>query len=124
MWNPGPPQADFFASPKSGPGDLTVQFTDDSTGIITSWSWDFGDGGTSEDRNPAYTYPHNNEPLGYYSVTLTVTGPEGSDSEVKNDYIEVWGPPVAGFFGNPTSGPAPLKVNFTDTSEGHITSWS
>ena len=34
------------------------------------------------------------------------------------------GPPIAGFYGSPTNGPAPLAVTFTDTSGGTITNWS
>jgi PKD repeat protein len=64
---------------------LTVQFTDESTGNITSWSWDFGDAGTSTEQNPSHIY----NSTGYFTVKLTVTGPGGSDIEEKIDYIEV-----------------------------------
>ena len=40
---PPPPVAAFSASPTSGEAPLQVSFTDQSTGEITSWSWDFGD---------------------------------------------------------------------------------
>jgi hypothetical protein len=40
-------------------------------GVITDWSWDFGDGQTSTDRNPTHTYATP----GLYDFTLTVTGP-------------------------------------------------
>src|SRR5690606_26893758 len=39
--------ADFSADVTTGPAPLTVQFTDTSTGDLTGWSWNFGDGGTS-----------------------------------------------------------------------------
>jgi PKD repeat protein len=65
-----------------------VNFTDQSTGQITSWSWNFGDGSTSREQNPSHTY---NDP-GTYTVSLTVTGPEGSDTETKTDYINVRSP--------------------------------
>lgn len=53
---------------------LTVSFTDQSTdpngnGTIDSWSWNFGDGNTSNVQNPSHTYGAG----GGYSVTLTVT---------------------------------------------------
>lgn len=51
-----------------------VKFTDKSTGTITSYFWDFGDGATSARRNPEHTYA---EP-GFYLVTLSVYD---SDSE-------------------------------------------
>jgi hypothetical protein len=34
----------------------TIQFTDASTGYVTDWSWNFGDGKTSVERNPLHTY--------------------------------------------------------------------
>jgi len=48
---PEAPVADFTGSPTSGCASLTVNFTDQSTGEINSWSWDFGDGGTSTAQN-------------------------------------------------------------------------
>ena len=60
---------------------------------------------------------------GVDTVTLTVTGACGSDAEVKTGYITVDGPPVAGFYGTPTSGEAPLTVDFYDQSTGNVTSW-
>ncbi|MEO0216878.1 MAG: SBBP repeat-containing protein, partial [candidate division WOR-3 bacterium] len=115
-------KADFTAEPTSGYKPLTVQFTDKSTGNITNWSWNFGDGGTSTQQNPSHTY---NIP-GDFTVTLTVNGPGGSATETKTNYIHVGGdaPPVANFIGTPTSGLAPLTVQFTDSSTGNITSWS
>ena len=52
--NPIPPAADFSASPGSGTAPLTVSFTNNSTGIITSWLWTFGDGTTSGSENPVH----------------------------------------------------------------------
>jgi len=115
-----PPQANFCASPRSGPAPLTVQFEDKSTGDITSWSWDFGDGQTSSSRNPSHTYSNS----GQYTVKLTVNGPGGSDTKTKTDYITVYAPPQADFCADTTSGAVPLTVQFTDKSTGDITSWS
>ena len=77
--------AGFKAEPLSGPAPLTVSFTDLSRGNVDSWSWDFGDGGTSFERDPEYTY---NVP-GVYSVTLTVDGAGGHDTKTRTDYIVV-----------------------------------
>ncbi|MFH1894234.1 MAG: S8 family serine peptidase [Candidatus Zixiibacteriota bacterium] len=118
---PTPPVANFSGSPTSGTVPLTVNFTDLSTGSVTSWSWTFGDGGTSTAQNPSHQYTSANT----YTVSLTVTGPGGSDGETKTNYITV-NPcvtPTAGFVGSPTSGDYPLLVNFTDQSSG-ATSWA
>ncbi len=114
-----PPTANFTGSPTSGEVPLTVNFTDQSTGA-TSWSWDFGDTETSSQQNPSHQYAD----AGTYTVALTVTNACGSDTETKTDYITVTcTPPVADFVGSPTSGNAPLNVDFTDLSTG-ATSWS
>ena len=77
--------AGFTADLTSGPVPLTVNFTDQSTGDITSWSWDFGDGATSTEQNPSHTYTD----AGTYTVSLAVTGLCGSDTEVKANFITV-----------------------------------
>ena len=115
------PGALFVATPTSGDASLDVAFTDQSTGPITSWSWEFGDGATSSLPNPAHTY----DDAGTYSVRLTVEGPGGSDEFLRSDYVEVVDPaPIALFVATPTTGDAPLDVAFTDQSSGPITSWS
>jgi PKD repeat protein len=105
---------------------LTVQFTDQSTGTIDSWAWDFENDGTvdSVEQNPSHIY----STAGAYTVNLTVTNTGGSNNDVKTDYITVGalpGAPVALFSCTPTSGTAPLTVQFTDSSTGVITerSW-
>ena len=77
--------ANFIANPISGFAPLTVNFTDQSIGQITSWSWDFGDGSSSTEQNPTHIYDNN----GTYTVSLSVTSPVGSDTETKPDYIKV-----------------------------------
>jgi PKD repeat protein/photosystem II stability/assembly factor-like uncharacterized protein len=119
---PAPPNAAFTAFPLSGSAPLTVTFTDQSIGSITAWSWSFGDGGTSTAHNPSHTYIA----AGAYTVSLTVSGPYGSDAETKAAFITVNppAPPNAAFTAAPLSGRAPLTVTFTDQSTGNITAWS
>ena len=116
--------AQFSASPTSGQAPLVVTFTDTSSGTITAWAWDFGDGVGSMIQSPTHTY---NTP-GTYTVKLTVSGPSGNNTATKTGYITVTAPPVAkpvaAFSATPTSGPAPLAVTFTDTSTGSITTWA
>ncbi len=115
--NPVAPVANFAANVTSGVSPLAVTFTDASTGQVTGWLWDFGDGTGSNVRNPPVkTY---NAP-GSYTVTLTATGPGGQDAEVKVGYISVTAVPgslpVADFSAAPRSGTAPLMVQFTNVS--------
>ncbi|MBT8366886.1 MAG: PKD domain-containing protein [Deltaproteobacteria bacterium] len=79
------PSASFSADPTAGNAPLSVNFTDESTGTITSWNWNFGDGASSAIQNPSHTYTN----AGTYSVSLTVSGPGGSDTETKTDYISI-----------------------------------
>jgi hypothetical protein len=60
-------QADFTQNVTSGAAPLTVQFTDRSSGRPNTWLWDFGDGSSSNLRNPIHTYTR----AGTYTVTLT-----------------------------------------------------
>jgi PKD repeat protein len=79
------PVASFTAAPASGDAPLTVNFTDQSTGTPTSWTWDLGDGTGATEQNVSHTYTS----AGNYTVKLTVTNAGGSDTEVKTEYITV-----------------------------------
>ncbi|WP_048143945.1 NosD domain-containing protein, partial [Methanosarcina sp. 2.H.T.1A.15] len=120
---PAFPVADFSATPTSGPAPLSVTFTDRSQNA-TSRSWKFGDGATSNDTNPTHSYSL----AGNYTVNLTVSNLKGTDSKtavitVLENEIDV--PPVADFTANPTSGSAPLPVQFTDRSQNATSrSWN
>ncbi|HIH94629.1 TPA: PQQ-binding-like beta-propeller repeat protein, partial [Methanosarcina acetivorans] len=121
------PVANFSADITSGNAPLTVNFTDESTGTVSSYSWDFDNDGTvdSTEQNPSNTYAS----AGNYTVNLTVTNAEGSDSDLKTDYITVSSTPVepepvAAFIADVTGGTAPLIVNFTDQSTGSPTAWA
>lgn len=79
------PIADFSSNITTGDKELSVSFTDKTTGDASSWSWNFGDSGTSTEQNPVHTYTIE----GTYTVSLSVTGAGGSDNETKTDYITV-----------------------------------
>lgn len=71
------PTANFSYSTNS----LSVQFNDhstDSDGVITSWSWNFGDGNTSSSQNPV----HNYSEAGTYDVSLKVIDDLGASDEL------------------------------------------
>jgi PKD repeat protein len=78
------PVAAFTADPTSGGRPLEVEFSDESTGTITSWLWDFGDGYTSTEQSPSHTYYF----AGDYTATLTVTGASGSDIETAAIHVD------------------------------------
>ena len=64
-----------------------VTFTSTSTGTITSYAWNV-------DNDPAIegttaTYEHTYTEVGTYSITLTVTGPGGSNPKTVADMITV-----------------------------------
>ena len=61
-------QANFYSTPNSSNANM-ILFTDNSTGSPTSWSWNFGDGTTSNLQNPTHTYT-----AGTYTVSLTIWG--------------------------------------------------
>lgn len=114
--------ANFSADITSGCFPLTVKFSDTSTGAISSWSWNFGNGNSSELQSPSAVYSSP----GIYSVTLTVSNGLQTDTEIKTGYISVRGFPDVTFSYNPPAGCAPLAVKFTDktnTSFGTITDW-
>ena len=119
--NPGEPTAAFTMTPSSGPKPLNVQFIDQSTGTPPlSYSWDFGDGVTSNEQNPEYSFTDE----GIYPVTLTVTNAGGSSVPVIHN-VFVGGPvvPTAAFAAVPPSGTVPLLVSFVDQSTGNPDSW-
>jgi len=84
---PDAPVANFTAAPTSGPSPLSVSFSDQSTGVVTSWSWDFDNNGSVDStvQNPTRMYVA----AGSFTVTLTVNGPGGSDSITRASYIVV-----------------------------------
>ena len=117
--------ADFTGTPTAGNVPLTVVFTDASTGNITSWSWNFGSGASPATTNTQGPHSVTYSTVGLKTVSLTVTGSSGSDTETKLDYINVWPPvPATNFSATPRSAvAAPLTVQFTDESTSVITSW-
>lgn len=77
--------AEFTSKITGGRAPLTIKFTDRSETAPTSWLWDFGDGEHSLEQSPVHTY-HS---PGLYSVSLTVTSSEGTDTITKENYVFV-----------------------------------
>ncbi|MCB9191260.1 MAG: PKD domain-containing protein [Flavobacteriales bacterium] len=87
-----PPVADFSASATATCTGTTITFTDASTNTPTSWAWSFSPASvtyvgatSSSSQNPQVQFTAS----GLYEVTLTATNADGSDDEVKTDYIAV-----------------------------------
>ncbi|MGK0205806.1 MAG: PKD repeat protein, partial [Planctomycetota bacterium] len=113
--------ADFTVTPTTGAIPLEVAFTDISVGTPTTWAWDFDNDGTidSTEQSPSFTYTTP----GTYTVKLTASNAAGSNEVIKTDVLRAIGPPATDFTATPTSGTAPLAVQFTDTSTEQPTSW-
>jgi PKD repeat protein len=111
------PVANFSSNLTESYAPLIIQFTDLSENA-TEWNWDFGDGNNSREQDPAHIF----SVTGNYSVNLTVSN--GNDTDSKLATITVLQPilPVANFTSNLTEGYAPLTVAFTDLSE-NATEW-
>jgi len=71
-----PPDAAFTVSPLSGPVGTFFTITNQSTGPINDYEWDFGDGSSSGSSNPE---PHQYNQANTYTINLVVRGPGGED---------------------------------------------
>ena len=114
-----PLSAGFTENTSLGEPPLTVAFNDVTTGEVTGWLWDFGDGTSSAEQNPVHAYSS----AGTYSVTLTVHNDCQRDAIREQGLITVGTPPIANFTAGPVNGPVPLTVTFQDTSTGTPVQW-
>jgi gliding motility-associated-like protein len=112
-------QAAMTLNPSACENDL-ISFLDNSiatTGTVTSWSWDFGDGSPLDTlQNTTHAYPL----AGTYTITLTAAGSSGCSS-VATQILTINPLPVAAF--NSTSACENQLTQFTDISNGNVTSW-
>src|SRR5262249_14962951 len=81
------PVAGFSANPTSGFWPLSVNFNNSSTGTITNVSWDFGDGSTSNTSAASLTHTYAGPSTN--TVSLTASGPVGTNAMVLSAYIVV-----------------------------------
>ena len=113
------PVADFSIADETGVLPVDVTLTNSSSGVIQFYEWDFGDGTTSTLANPSKTYTLP----GTFSVSLTVTGPGGSDTFTLNNVVETTLPEnvlrianIIAFGGQPVS--QPLVATHPDPLQG------
>ena len=113
---PDAPNVTIAADPESGDVPLTVNFTSTSTGgTINEYQWDFGDGAISTDANPTHIY----EQQGTFDVSLTVSGPGGSQTRTTTvTATEPIEPPTAGFDWSLINDSDGLSVQLTNQSSG------
>jgi len=101
----------------------TTQFIDSSTistGFITSWHWDFGNGDTSNVQSPSYIYSDT----GSFTVTLRASGSSGCES-VSSMNLRISPIPIASFSSNPGCSEAPITFNDLSTvMSGSISNWA
>jgi PKD repeat protein len=116
------PVADFIANKTSGRVPLPVKFSDRSYLGPTNWSWDFGDGKSSNETNPVHAYLAP----GTYTVKMTASNDAGSNMVRKTYYITVtpeFQAPVARFGTKPQEALS-NTIQFVDLSDGPATNWS
>jgi hypothetical protein len=73
------PIADFSANVTKGTIPLNVEFTDNSSGLVDTWNWDFDDGNTSSTQNPSHIFGAGN-----FTVNLTVENNNGTSTKYLN----------------------------------------
>jgi len=111
----------WSANITAGSVPLTVSFNDSTKSPdATGWTWWFGEGNSSTNRNNTVTY----YTPGTYSVTLNVTNSTSGwyYNTTRNNYITSSAGIVADFTGTPLLSTA--YVGFTDTSTGTPTAWA
>jgi PKD repeat protein len=115
-------QAAFAVSPTSGTaGSTTFSFSDQSSGPVATWQWNFGDGTGSTARNPSKLYQN----AATYTVSLTVRGSDGQQSTASRS-VTVNAPApsvVAAFDVSSATVVENEQVSFYDRSSGSPTWW-
>jgi PKD repeat protein len=118
------PTADYEASSTEITQGDTVFFTNLSGPGILEWEWDFEDGDptTSIEENPYVVYSDT----GYFDVSLSVINADGTDEEIKVNYIHVaqMDLPVTDFEANATNISPGGTVHFNDLSTGNPSEWN
>jgi PKD repeat protein len=81
-----PPIANFTATNRIAKNYSEVQFTNLTSNTSNKWTWNFGDGTTSTEKNPIHKYSSP----GSYDVKLFSKGPYGENEKIKYHYINIY----------------------------------
>ncbi len=92
-------------------------FTDNSSGLINSWNWNFGDGNSSITQSPSHVYSTS----GNFSVTLVVFNSFGCSSSITKS-VTINDKPLVQFMADSLVGCSPALINFTNQSTASIAS--
>jgi PKD repeat protein len=115
-----PPVADFITNLEVIVANSPVQFIDQSTNTPTTWFWTFGDGGNSTEDEPIHTYTTANT----YTVNLTVTNADGSDTVSKMITVTVAPTPTPTPIPTPVSSRPHTIPGYSLADDPRIASWA
>ena len=116
-----PPVAQINNLPQQGCAPLTVTFSSTVSGAdsVASYLWSFGNGVTSTEANPTYTFDTGN-----YDIQLIITTVSGcSDTVVVTQGVKAGVKPTPNFSATPRDVCAKMPVQFTDSTTGTVTYW-
>ena len=118
-----PPTAAFLTGLTGSPCKNTaIHYTDGSSGNVTAWHWDFGDGHTSNLQNPVDSFPT----AGTYTVTLTAYNSCGASQPFTQTITVInCSPPIAHFTTLSDTVCMNMPIQFTDSSSNgpYVVTW-
>jgi PKD repeat protein len=104
--------AEFFSLDSGKTCAPLVSYFVDNSFNATSWFWNFGNGTTSDEKNPAHIFTTP----GLYDISLVIEGETGCfDTIQKKEYIEVIGP-IVNFQMSDSTGCDSVAIQFTNLS--------
>lgn len=117
IWPPVIPQ--FIAiDPTEGCSPVTVEFENQTQGLVAMYFWDFGDGTFSVQTHPTHTFYNTSANDTIYNVSLTVVSSTFLCTQTVSIPVTVYPYIEAGFTLNPISGCHPLEVDFASIAIG------
>lgn len=111
------PHAEFMVDVLEGCSPVSVNFTNNSTGLSnSSFNWDFDDGNSLSSFNATHTYINPD----VYTITLTVTNDNGcTDDTIMVDLIEVYDeipPPITNLYRVSVNNSSEVELNWQQTN--------